>query len=249
MEVALPRKPRLFIPEQPQHIVVRGHNREPVLVRDDDFRFLYKCLREAACLNSLVIHAWVFMHNHLHLLVTPENPDSLPKTMQSLGRRYVQYFNRCYHRSGALWEGRYKASLVDTDAYLLSCYRYIELNPVRAGMVKKPEDYAYSSYHANALGKVDSMVKPHPLFLEFIGGDVEKVSESKKADSDTGGVVRCRSQSFSDSDACTGKDRRAYRELCQHMLDRKTLTEIRRGTEKGSGIGTAVFLQKVAAMR
>jgi REP-associated tyrosine transposase len=235
MEVALPRKPRLFLPDQPQHIVVRGHNRDAILVRDDDFRFLYKCLRDAAKLNSLAIHAWVFMHNHLHLLATPCCTQSLPKTMQSVGRRYAQYFNRCYQRSGALWEGRYKCSLVDTDRYLLSCYQYIELNPVRATIVKKPENYPYSSYHANALGKVDSMVTPHEVFVDFVGGSVsgEKVSESKKTDSDTGGFCA----------------RGAYRALCAEMLDRKALADIRRGTEKGLGIGAAEFLLKVAGMR
>lgn len=228
MEVALPRKPRLYIPDQPQHVVVRGHNREPILASDDDFRYLYKCLRDAARLNELAIHAWVFMHNHLHILATPSTSTSLPKTMQSVGRRYAQYFNRCYHRSGALWEGRYKASLVDTDRYLLSCYQYIELNPVRAGIVKQPEDYPYSSFHANALGNADSMVMPHKVFLDYVGG---KGSESATAD----------------SDPC--ENRQAYRELCAQMLDRKTLTEIRRGTEKGLGIGTAEFLLKIAAMR
>ncbi len=221
----MPRLPRLFLPNQPQHIVVRGHNRDPVFARENDFRYFYLCLREAAYKNRLAIHAWVFMHNHIHLLVTPNNENSLPKTMQSVGRRYAQYFNHSYHRSGSLWEGRYKSSLVDTDNYLLSCYRYIELNPVRAGIVKKPEDYAYSSYHANALGKADSMVVPHGFFLDYISS---KVSESKKADSDT---------------------RSVYRQLCTEMLDRKTLTDIRRGTEKGLGIGQADFLLKVARLK
>ena len=233
MEVALPRKPRLFIPQQPQHIVIRGHNRDPILVRDDDFRFLYKCLRDAARLNSLAIHAWVFMHNHMHMLATPGNAQSLPKTMQSVGRRYAQYFNRCYHRSGALWEGRYKCSLVDTDRYLLSCYQYIELNPVRAAIVKKPEDYPYSSYHANALGKVDLMVTPHEVFISFVGGELsaERALESQK------------------NNPGAFSARHTYRALCAEMLDRKTLTDIRRGTEKGLGIGTAEFLLKVAGMR
>ncbi len=229
----MPRKPRLFLPYQPQHIVIRAHNRDPILANGDDFRFFYKCLRDAARRNSLAIHAWVFMHNHMHLLATPGSAQSLPKTMQSVGRRYAQYYNRCYHRSGALWEGRYKCSLVDTDRYLLSCYQYIELNPVRAAIVKKPEDYPYSSYHANALGKVDSMVTPHDVFMSFIGGEVfgEKVLESKKIDSD----------GFS--------NRHIYQALCAEMLDRKTLADIRRGTEKGLGIGTTEFLLKVAGMR
>ena len=228
----MPRKPRLFLPDQPQHVVVRGHNREPVLARDDDFRFLYRCLREASQKYSLAIHAWVFMNNHIHLLVTPANVESLPKVMQSVGRRYAQYFNRSYHRSGALWEGRYKSSLVDTDGYLLSCYRYIELNPVRAGIVQRPEEYAYSSYHANALAKVDSMVMPHRVFLDYVGEEVSggAVSESKKADSDTSG-------------------RGVYRALCTVMLDRKTLTDIRRGTEKGVGIGRAEFMLRVAKLK
>lgn len=210
----MPRKPRLFLPNQPQHVVVRGHNREPVLVRPDDFRFLYQCLRRASEKNGLAIHSWVFMHNHLHLLVTPGDEQSLPKTMQSTGRRYAQYFNRCYHRSGSLWEGRYKTALVDSDDYLLSCYRYIELNPVRVGMVKSAADYPYSSYPANALGKRDSMVQPHRCFEAFIAQ----------------------------------KNRQAYIDLCNEGLDRKRISEIRRGTEKGLAIGRAEFLLKVAGL-
>ncbi len=247
----MPRRPRLFIPDQPQHVVVRGHNRDPILARPDDFRFLYQCLRTAAFDNNLAIHAWVFMHNHIHLLATPSDQQSLPKTMQSVGRRYAQYFNRSYQRSGSLWEGRYKSSLVDTGSYLLSCYRYIELNPVRAGLVKKPEDYAYSSYHANALGKADSMITPHPLFVEFIGEGV--VSESINVDCDAeGGIIRnnvmTSQQSSLDSDTGPGDTRGVYRELCADMLDRKTLANIRRGTEKGLGIGQADFLLKVAGL-
>ena len=153
----MPRRPRLFLPGHPQHLVVRGHNRDPILARQEDFRFLYRCLREAAETWGLSVHAWVFMHNHLHLLATPADEKSLPRTMQSVGRRYAQYFNRTYHRSGSLWEGRYKSALVDTERYLLACYRYIELNPVRAGIVRKPEDYPYSSYQANGLGKADHL--------------------------------------------------------------------------------------------
>ncbi len=226
----MPRPPRLFIPCQPQHIVVRGHNRDPILVGNTDFRFLYQCLRKAAYKNILAIHAWVFMNNHVHLLVTPDNEKSLPKTMQSVGRRYAEYFNRTYHRSGSLWEGRYKSSFVDIDNYLLCCYRYIELNPVRAGIVRKPDDYPYSSFHANALGKADSMVSPHVVFLDYIS---PKVSESKKADfASSGELYRSR-----------------YRDLCAETLDRKILADIRGGTEKGRGVGEANFLLKVARLK
>jgi len=170
----MPRPRRLFIPDQPQHVVVRGHNRDPVLQRADDFRFLYQCLHEAALQHELVIHAWVFMHNHLHLLVTPVNANSLSRCMQSVGRRYVQYFNRTYDRSGSLWEGRYKASLVEKEYYLLACYRYIELNPVRAGIVQKPGEFTYSSYHANALGVKDKLVTPHPVFVDLLGLNMQR---------------------------------------------------------------------------
>jgi len=257
----MPRRPRLFIPDQPQHIVVRGHNREPVLTRTEDFRFLYQCLRTAANQNSLAIHAWVFMHNHIHLLVTSPDKQSLPKTMQSIGRRYAQYFNQTYHRSGSLWEGRYKSGLVDTEGYLLSCYRYIELNPIRAGIVKKPEDYAYSSYHANALGKPDSVVTPHSLFLEFTGAEVSESNndDHRLADVAARNVDVTLEPSQLDSDTAienvseskkTDSDTRAiYRELCAEVLDQKVLTQIRQGTEKGLGIGQADFLLKVASLR
>jgi putative transposase len=165
----MPRRPRLYLPGQPQHVVVRGHNRDPILARHEDFRFLYRCLHEAADRHGLAVYAWVFMHNHLHLLATPADEHALPRAMQTLGRRYVQYFNRSYRRSVALWEGRYKSALVDTERYLLACYRYIELNPVRAGIARRPEDYPYSSFHANALGKPDAVVTPHLVFLGLIG--------------------------------------------------------------------------------
>lgn len=209
----MPRKNRLFIPNQPQHIVVRGHNKDPVLARHDDFRFMYQCLKEAAANHSLSVHAWVFMHNHIHLLVTPEDKQSISKTMQSLGRRYAQYFNRCYHRSGALWEGRYKSSMVETEHYLLSCYRYIELNPVRAGIARRPEDYVYSSYHHNALAKNDALITRHVIYTQLISDGLE-----------------------------------AYQNLFKEALSRKELTNIRRGTEKGLGIGQAEFLLKVAGL-
>lgn len=205
----MPRRARFYIPNQPQHVVVRGHNRDPILDCVEDFRFLYRCVYDASVKYDLAIHAWVFMHNHLHLLVTPSNEKSLPRSMQSIGRRYAQYFNRCYHRSGSLWEGRYKSSLVDTNNYLLMCYRYIELNPVRAGFVSAPDDYTYSSYHANALGKDDRLVTLHPVFRGFIAG-AEKVSEFNRA---------------------------KYRELIAEKFSRKDLVIIRRSTEKGLGIG------------
>ncbi|MGB9428689.1 MAG: transposase, partial [Gammaproteobacteria bacterium] len=118
-----------------------------------------------------VVHAYVLMTNHVHLLVTPHRKEAVPRFMQHIGRRYVQYFNFRYRRSGTLWEGRYKASLVDTEAYVLKCYRYIEMNPVRAGMVTGPSDYRWSSHRHNALGAADKVIVPHELY-SALGTDV-----------------------------------------------------------------------------
>ena len=115
----------------------------------------------------MAIHAYVLMTNHVHLLVTPTYPSSAPKMMQSIGRVYVQYFNSGYHRTGTLWEGRYKAAIVDDERYLLTCMRYIELNPVRAGMVVSPGDFVWSSFRANAWGAPDDLLAPHAVYCQL----------------------------------------------------------------------------------
>jgi putative transposase len=130
-------------------------------------------LQVAAERHGCATHAYVLMTNHTHLLATPETESSLPKTMQSVGRRYVQYFNFTYSRTGTLWEGRYKATIIDSEAYLLTCMRYIELNPVRAGMVKNPSDYPWSSYGVNALGVHDKLCISHSLY-ERIGRNADE---------------------------------------------------------------------------
>jgi putative transposase len=161
----MPRKPRYFIPGVPSHIVVRGHNRAPCFIRANDYSFFLRSLRGACGRGAAHIHAYVLMTNHIHLLMTPAAEDAIPWVLQSVGRRYVQYINETYERSGTLWEGRYKASLIDTERYLLTCYRYIELNPVRAGMVRSPADYPWSSFPVNALGKQDGVVSAHEGYL------------------------------------------------------------------------------------
>jgi REP-associated tyrosine transposase len=171
-EISMPRKPRAFLADQPQHIVVRGHNRDPIVARKADYQYFVECLQNGRERYGLAIHAWVLMTNHIHLLVTPETGQSLPKTMQWLGGHYARYFNRCYRRSGSLWEGRYKSSLVDTERYLLLCYRYIEMNPVRTNMVEQASDYPWSSYRGNALGQADSLLTAHPVYLA-LGQDTE----------------------------------------------------------------------------
>lgn len=167
------RKPRFVLPGVPQHVVQRGHNREPCFFADDDYyRFLHD-LREAAEKNQAVIHAYVLMTNHVHLLVTPGHAYSITHMMQDMGRKFVRYMNYRYRRTGGLWEGRFKASLIDSEAYLLTCMRYIEMNPVRAGMVEHPRAYRWSSYAANAHGRLDALVQPHPLY-QALGGAAEQ---------------------------------------------------------------------------
>jgi putative transposase len=142
-------------------VIQRGNNREALFYAEGDYRFYLEKLAAAAEKHSCDIHAYVLMSNHVHLLVTPRAEESIGKMMQMVGRYYVQFFNDSYERTGTLWEGRYKATLIDSEQYLLTCMRYIELNPVRAEMVKHPAEYPWSSYRYNALGKEDPLVKPH----------------------------------------------------------------------------------------
>jgi putative transposase len=161
----MPRKRRFFLPDMPVHVVQRGNNRQAVFFDDNDYRVYLDWLGEAATSHGCAIHAFVLMTNHIHLLLTPRTPQAVSATLQAVGRRFVPYVNHCYGRTGTLWEGRFRASTVQEDAYLLVCYRYIELNPVRAGMVDVPAAYPWSSYRANALGERSPLVSPHPVYL------------------------------------------------------------------------------------
>lgn len=167
---AMPRLPRIDLPGIPQHVVQRGNDRRPCFFQPiDHVRYLDE-LRTAATRSGCAIHAYVLMTNHVHLLVTPGAVGQVGAMTQALGRRYVRYVNDRYGRTGTLWEGRYKACPVQSDAHLLRCYRYIELNPVRAAMVAAPGEHAWSSYAANALGARDALVTPHPQYLA-LGSD------------------------------------------------------------------------------
>lgn len=161
------RLPRFVIPGQPQHIIVRGNNREPVFYRGEDYRFYLEKLKQACDKHQCDVHAYVLMTNHVHLLLTPHTEQGIGKMIQMLGRYYVQYFNHVNQRTGTLWEGRYKAALIDSEHYLLTCYRYIELNPVRAAMVSHPSSYPWSSYCYNGLGQTDPIVIPHGEYLRL----------------------------------------------------------------------------------
>lgn len=168
----MPRKSRIVIPGQPQHVIIRGINREPVFYDPADYQYYLERLGMAIQRHGCAVHAYVLMTNHVHLLLTPANEASIAKTIQTLGRWYVQYFNTTYGRTGTLWEGRYKASLIDSEHYLLTCYRYIELNPVRAQIVTHAAEYPWSSYRANALGQTQSLITPHEQYLQ-LGQDAE----------------------------------------------------------------------------
>ena len=163
------RRPRLELPGIPLHVVQRGNNRAACFHADGDRRLYLRCLREAARRNQCAVHAYVLMSNHVHLLVTPSTAGAVAEMMQDLGRRYVRLFNEIHDRSGTLWEGRYKSCLIDSDAYLLTCHRYIELNPVRAGLVVHPAQYPWSSCAHYALGSRDPLITRHAIFDQLAG--------------------------------------------------------------------------------
>jgi putative transposase len=213
------RLPRYVIPGQPQHIIQRGNNRQLIFAVEADYPFFRDALVEAADKHGLAIHAYVWMTNHVHLLATPAFADSISKTFQSVGRRYVQYFNHSYKRSGTLWEGRYRATVVDSARYLLTLMRYIELNAVRAGMVAAPEDYPWSSYRRNALGE---------------GGPNADWLSSHEEYSGLGREGAAR--------------RKAYRALFAAAIDRDDLAEIRECTHKGWALGGARFRAAIEAL-
>jgi len=158
------RLPRYGLAGQPQHVIQRGNNRTPIFFAPEDYAFFLECLKDGCQRFGCAVHAYVLMTNHVHLLATPETSDGISSLMQSVGRRYVQHINYTYQRTGTLWEGRYKAVPLDSELYLMTCYRYIELNPVRAAMVARPGDYRWSSYAHNAHGKTDELIHEHALY-------------------------------------------------------------------------------------
>ena len=158
------RLPRLNLPGIPQHVIQRGKNKQVSFFNDKDYAVYLDKLKLYSKKYSVAVHSYVLMTNHVHLLMTPETEQGVSQMMQSLGRYYVRYINQTYERTGTLWEGRYKSTLVDSDNYFLTVSRYIELNPVRAGMVAHPAEYPWSSYQYNALGKPIELITPHFLY-------------------------------------------------------------------------------------
>lgn len=170
----MPRKPRIYLPDVPSHIVQRGNDRNPCFFEEENYLFYLECLTDACRRYSVAVHAYVLMTNHVHLLMTPESVKGISLVMQLVGNRYVQYINKTYRRSGTLWEGRHKASLIDAERYLLACYRYIELNPVRANMTTHPGDYRWSSYRHHAFGEPNTLICDHEAFLRIANTNRER---------------------------------------------------------------------------
>ena len=160
----MPRRHRLVLPGVPLHVIQRGHDRQPCFLIDDDYRKFLNWLELHSRANRAKVHAYVLMTNHVHLLLSVIDVKSLACLMKSTTQDYSQYFNHRYRRCGAVWQGRYKSCVVQTEEYFLACQRYIELNPVRAGMVDYPGNYRWSSYRCNAEGRDDRIVTPHQLY-------------------------------------------------------------------------------------
>ena len=172
----MPRRARLKVVGLPLHLIQRGNNRSACFYADEDYSLYLHHLGELARKFHCALHAYVLMTNHVHLLLTPARLDGPSLLMKHLGQRYVQYVNRVYRRSGTLWEGRFRSSIVQQQDYLLRCYRYIELNPVRAGMVRHPREYGWSSYCTNAEGKSSRLVNAHEEYLALGRQEEERLA-------------------------------------------------------------------------
>ncbi len=160
----MPRQPRLTLAGEAHHVIQRGNNKQAIFYCDADRRLFLAELGEGLAKYDCRLHAYVLMTNHIHLLVTPGRDEAIGQLMQSLGRTYVGYVNRTYQRTGTLWEGRFKSTIVDAEDYVMACYHYIEANPVRARMVVNAGDYIWSSYAANALGHANALVSGHEVY-------------------------------------------------------------------------------------
>jgi len=191
------RLPRLTLAGYPHHVILRGNNRQAIFMDSADFERMLALLQNHAMEQGVQVHAYVLMSNHLHLLLTPSQNDSLPKMMQAVGRSYVLYFNKRHTRSGTLWEGRYRSSLIQTERYLLACMAYIDLNPVRAGMVAHAADHGWSS-HGHYVGRQSqAWLTPHPLYWEM--GNTPFAREAAYAAMVNAGVNQMQQQALTSS--------------------------------------------------
>jgi putative transposase len=175
----MPRQPRLVVPDVAIHIVQRGNDRQACFRHESDYLLYLVHLRRLAQKAACRLHAYCLMTNHVHLLLTPRDANACASLMRDLGQRYVQYFNRRYARTGTLWEGRFRSCLVGSARYVLACYRYIELNPVRAGLAVHAADYRWSSHAANAHDHADPHLHQHPAYLAL--GETEAARRASYA--------------------------------------------------------------------
>jgi putative transposase len=164
--------PRIVLAGQAHHIIQRGNNRQAIFFSDEDRRIFLDKLGEALAKEGCALHAYVLMTNHIHLLVTPQRDEAIARLLQSVGRSYVGHVNRAYQRTGTLWEGRFKSTIVDAEAYVMACYRYIEANPLRARMVARADQHRWSSHGHNAFGRPDPLVTEHEVY-RAIGADAQ----------------------------------------------------------------------------
>lgn len=191
------RLPRLTVPGYPHHIIQRGNNRQAIFSSTADYQMLLALLAENAQKYAVALHAYVLMGNHFHLLATPTTEEGLPLMMQAIGRRYVRYFNDSQARSGTLWEGRYRSTLIDAEHYLLPCMVYIDLNPVRAGLAANAADYPWSSHGRYAGLRADKLVTPHPLYWTL--GNTPFAREAAYADLVQGGTTLAQQEALTQS--------------------------------------------------
>jgi putative transposase len=163
----MPRPPRIDFPGLPLHLIVRGNDRKPIFFSDDDRLYFLQCIGKISAKRACEIHAFVLMPNHVHMLATPRREHAASRMMQDLGRAYVAHVNKLHGRTGALYEGRFRSSLVETTRYFLACMRYIEMNPVRARITQDPRRYEWSSYGQNITGDPTGLVTPHSEYLSL----------------------------------------------------------------------------------
>jgi len=229
----MPRRPRLNLASVPLHVIQRGNNRQACFFAEEDYGFYLYWLKKGAEKYGCDIHAYVLMTNHVHMLLTPQAKTSASGLMQSLGRRYVQYVTRIYKRSGTLWEGRFKASLVNAEEYLLLCYRYIELNPARAGMVQDPGAYPWSSYRSHGVGERDELIHDHELYLA-LGASVDErqraYRELFRSQMDEAALTEIREAAS--GDLVLGNER--FRQEIEQALGKRVESQ-KRGRRKGLG--------------
>jgi putative transposase len=191
------RLSRLTVPGYPHHLIQRGNNRQPIFSGATDYELLLNLIDEHARKQQVAVHGYVLMSNHFHLLATPETAEGIPQMMQAVGRRYVRNYNLRQARTGTLWEGRYRSTLIQAERYLLACMVYMDLNPVRAGMVFDPADYAWSSFHHYIGRRHDKLITPHPLYWEL--GNTPFARDEAYAALVRGGIGEKEKQALTDS--------------------------------------------------